>query len=265
MVITVSWRMIVLAVSCAALSICMVLANAELSRNFYASGCPNVEAIVRNRLRRIVRRDRTARAAMIRLAFHDCQVNGCEASIMLNSVRNGTAELQSPSNLGIRRLDIIDRLKARVEAACPRTVSCADIIAMASRDAVSLSGGPDIPVLLGRFDGLRASAAAATAALPHATISVEGMLALFGRMGMTLPESVAILGAHTMGIAHCANFANRLYPVRDPSLRLFFANSLRARCPRMFSSNAFAALDTSNFRFDNAYFRNVLAGRGLLH
>ena len=71
-------------------------------------------------------------------------------------------------------------------------------------------------------------------------------------------------GAHTMGVAHCTNFVNRLYPVRDPNLRLLFANTLRARCPRFFPANAFAALDTSNFRFDSAYFRNILNRRGLL-
>ncbi|KAH7425474.1 hypothetical protein KP509_11G056200 [Ceratopteris richardii] len=236
----------------------------QLSQDFYAISCPNVEAIVRSGLRGIFARDPTARASMIRLVFHDCVVNGCDGSIMLNSGPGGTSELESPSNLGVRRLDIIDTLKARVEAACPQTVSCADIIAMASRDAVSLSGGPDIPLLFGRFDGFEASAAAATASLPPATISVSDTLSLFGRMGMSAPESVAILGAHTMGVAHCANFVNRLYPVRDPNMRLLFANSLRARCPRVFPSNAFAAMDTSNFRFDNAYFRNILNGRGLL-
>lgn len=238
--------------------------NAQLDPNFYATSCPNVENIVRSGFRGISARDPTARAAMIRLAFHDCQVTGCDASILLDSGPGGTSELQSGSNLGVRRLDIIYTLKGRLEAACPQTVSCADIVAMVGRDAVAFSGGPDIPIALGRFDGFQASDSAATAALPPATISVDNMLNLFGNMGMSLPESVAILGAHTMGVAHCANFADRLYPRKDPNMGLLFANTLRARCPRVFPSNAFAALDTSNFRFDNAYFRNVLNRRGLL-
>eukprot|EP00250_Pteridium_aquilinum_P014418 c21975_g1_i1 orf=210-1169(-) len=244
--------------------LCVANVHAQLDSNYYASSCPNVESIVQSTLRGIVTRDPTARASMIRLAFHDCVVFGCEASILLDSGPGGTSEIQSGSNLGIRRLDIIDTIKGRVEAACPQTVSCADIIAMVGRDAVSFSGGPDISIPLGRLDGFQASAAAATASLPPATISVDDMLNLFGNMGMSLPESVAILGAHTMGVAHCANFAERLYPRKDPNLGLLFANSLRARCPRVFPSNAFAALDTSNFRFDNAYFRNVLNRRGLL-
>lgn len=238
--------------------------RAQLDPNFYATSCPNAESIVRNGLRGIVARDRTARAAVIRLAFHDCQVFGCDASILLDSGPDGTSEMQSASNLGVRRLDIIDSLKGRLEAACPQTVSCADIIAMAGRDAIAFSGGPDIPISFGRFDGSQASASAATAQLPPASINVNDMLNLFSKMGMSLPESVAILGAHTMGVAHCTNFADRLYPRKDPNMGLLFANSLRARCPRIFPSNAFAALDTSNFRFDNAYYRNVLNRRGLL-
>mgnify|MGYP000438618856 CR=1 FL=1 len=113
---------------------------------------------------------------------------------MLDQGSDGTSELQAPANLGVRRLDFIDSIKARLEAACPATVSCADVIAMAGRDAVFLSGGPDFGIPLGRLDGFQASAAVAQSSLPPATISVSAMLALFGRMGMNLPESVAILG-----------------------------------------------------------------------
>lgn len=231
---------------------------------YYAISCPNVEDLVRRTMRGLFVRDPTSPAAMLRLAFHDCQVSGCDASIMLDSGSDGTTELEASGNLGVRRLDFIDNVKARLEAACPQTVSCADIIAMAGRDAVALNGGPDISIPLGRLDGFEASSTSAAGALPQATISVSDMLSLFGSYGMTLPESVAIIGSHTLGVAHCTNFANRLYPVKDPNMGLLFANSLKARCPRRFPTNAFAALDTSNFRFDNSYFRNVLNGRGLL-
>ncbi|MCO5596321.1 hypothetical protein L7F22_050382 [Adiantum nelumboides] len=256
-------RLSVLALWCLVIS-CLTYVDAQLDRGFYDTTCPNVESIVTSGLRGIVARDPTARASLIRLAFHDCQVFGCDGSILLQTGPDGTSEMQSGGNLGVRRLDIISTLKSRLERTCPQTVSCADIVVMAARDAISFSGGPNIPVLLGRFDGFRASESAATSALPPATISVDDMLSLFGGMGMSTPESVAILGAHTMGVAHCKNFADRLYPRRDRNMGLLFANTLKARCPRIFPSNAFAALDTSNFRFDNAYFRNVLNRRGLL-
>ncbi|KAH7295212.1 hypothetical protein KP509_27G037400 [Ceratopteris richardii] len=236
----------------------------SLSMDYYAISCPNVESIVRTTMRGLFVRDPTSPAAMLRLIFHDCSVFGCDASILLDSGSDGTAELEAPANLGVRRLDWIDNVKGRLEAACPQTVSCADIIALAAREAVAQNGGPNIDIPLGRLDGFSASSSAAESSLPSATISVSDMFAFFGAMGMSVPESVAILGAHTLGIAHCTNFVDRLYPVRDPNMGLLFANTLKARCPRQFPSNAFAALDTSNFRFDNSYFRNILNGRGLL-
>jgi peroxidase len=119
---------------------------------------------------------------------------GCDASILLDSGSDGTSELQSGSNLGIRRLDLIDAVKGQLEAECEGTVSCADIIVLAAREAVSFTGGPEIEVPLGRLDGLDASQSAADSSLPAPTITVSRLLNEFGAMGMSVPESVAILG-----------------------------------------------------------------------
>lgn len=68
-------------------------------------------------------------------------VQGCDASIMLIS-RNGTGERDAIPSYGLRGYDEIEQIKAKVEDACPLTVSCADIIVMAARDAVYLVSGP---------------------------------------------------------------------------------------------------------------------------
>jgi peroxidase len=57
---------------------------------------------------------------------------------MLRSRKKGKAERDAVPNRSMRGYDAVERIKARVETVCPLTVSCADIIAMAARDAVYL-------------------------------------------------------------------------------------------------------------------------------
>jgi peroxidase len=202
----------------------------------------------------------------------------CDASILLEAAAapGGASEMQAGSNGGVRRLEWIEGVKAAVEAECPGAVSCADVVAMSARDAVALSGGPDVRLPLGRLDATPATmtaamtaasemtaAAAAEAALPAANVSVTAALRLFPDMDAA--EAVALLGAHTLGVAHCNSFADRLFPARDPTMNFLLANALRARCSLPVSAAAsFAALDSTNLRFDSAYFRDLLNGRGLL-
>lgn len=82
-----------------------------------------------------------------------------------------------------------------VEAVCPRQVSCADILILAARDAVAMSGGPQIQVPLGRRDSISfPSYSLADSLLPAAGLGVDGMLRIFGSKGMSIEESVAIMG-----------------------------------------------------------------------
>jgi peroxidase len=73
-------------------------------------------------------------------------------------------------------------------------------------------------------------------------------------------------GAHTIGQAQCLNFRDHIY--NDTNINTAFASSLKANCPRPTGSGDgnLAALDTSTpYTFDNAYFKNLLSQKGLLH
>ncbi|XP_072146650.1 peroxidase 15 [Setaria viridis] len=77
-------------------------------------------------------------AGLLRLHFHDCFVNGCEGSLLLD----GTAKLsekEANPNKGTERLyPVVDNIKAAPEDACPGVVSCADILALAAKASVEL-------------------------------------------------------------------------------------------------------------------------------
>lgn len=63
---------------------------------------------------------------------------GCDASLLLNSSSSTDQEKDSFPNLTIHGVDVIELAKLKLESVCRGVVSCADIIALATRDAVAL-------------------------------------------------------------------------------------------------------------------------------
>ncbi|KAL0297686.1 UNVERIFIED_CONTAM: Peroxidase 47 [Sesamum radiatum] len=127
-----------------------------LSMNYYMMNCPFADQfIVKNTVDRALQSDPTLAAALVRMHFHDCFVQGCDGSILIDSTKDNTAEKDSPTNLSLRGYEIIDAAKDALGKQRPGVVSCADILAMAARDAVSFGGGPVYDIPKGRKDGRR--------------------------------------------------------------------------------------------------------------
>ncbi|PSR85077.1 Peroxidase [Actinidia chinensis var. chinensis] len=240
----------------------------ELSYDFYERTCPQVEDIVRAGVESISLTDPSTPAALLRLMFHDCQVQGCDASILIDqNDPTMPSEMASPKNFGIRKREKISLIKSMVEAVCPQQVSCADILILAAREAVAISGGPRVTVPLGRRDSSSPpSYKLADSMLPPANLGVDGMLQIFAHKGMNMEESVAILGAHTLGITHCHSLpshhlSNTQVPM-DPALALM----LSLGCPlgSHTPNTSFVLNDPTTLIFDNLYFANAISGRGIL-
>ncbi|KAL3538901.1 hypothetical protein ACH5RR_002267 [Cinchona calisaya] len=248
------------------------LANGQLDYNFYDQSCPNLPMMVRWGVWAAIRNDTRMAASLLRLHFHDCFVNGCDGSVLLDDNPYFKGEKNAlPNRNSLRGFEVIDSIKADVERYCPSIVSCADILTLAAREAVILSGGPSWPVYLGRRDGLTASEKAANDQIPSPIEPLDNIVSKFASNGLDLRDVVVLSGAHTIGFAQCFTFKRRLFDYKgsgmpDPLMDSSMVSTLQTTCPNLDASNSkLAPLDVQTvFRFDNAYYKNLMTNSGLL-
>ncbi|KAL9164568.1 hypothetical protein ABFS82_06G113200 [Erythranthe guttata] len=242
--------------------------GAILDANYYEKTCPQAENIINQAVRKAAANDPKVPARILRMFFHDCFIRGCDASVLLDSTANNKAEKDGPPNLSLAAFYVIDAAKKNLEESCPRTVSCADVLAIAARDVVVLSGGPKWNVAKGRKDG-RISTANDTVNLPAPSFNTTQLIQSFSQRGLSAKDLVALSGGHTLGFSHCSSFESRLRNFSsahdsDPTLDPQFAAALKSRCPKPNSDrNAGQFLDSTSSVFDNDYYRRIVAGKGV--
>ncbi|KAL7206573.1 hypothetical protein ACSBR2_019314 [Camellia fascicularis] len=244
----------------------------QLDYGFYAMSCPNLFMIVQFGVSAALKNDTRMAASLLRLHFHDCFVNGCDGSVLLDDTKDFEGEKNAfPNRNSVRGFEVIDKIKADVESACPSTVSCVDILTIAAREAVFQSGGPFWYVPVGRRDGLTASKKAANEQLPTPFEPLENITAKFASKGLDMNDVVVLSGAHTIGYAQCFTFKRRLFNFKgsgnpDPTLDSSLLSNLKTTCPNVDkSNNMLAPLDTAtSYMFDNAYYKNLVSNLGLL-
>ncbi|CAN1175947.1 Peroxidase 13 [Linum perenne] len=241
--------------------------NGQLQFGFYANSCPPAEEVVFNVVREANNanpNDRTA-AKLLRLSFHDCFVEGCDGSILLNGGERGAF-----GNQGLGAFEVIEKAKERLEDLCPGVVSCADIVALAARDAVALSHGPVYNVQTGRRDG-RITDVNLAANLPDVTDSAEVLIAKFREKGLSVKDLVLLsAGGHTIGTTACFFVTRRLYNFTDrlpsdPAINPRFLPQLKSKCP--FGGNVNDRLDidwSSAVQFDDSIVHNIRNGFAVL-
>lgn len=106
---------------------------------------------------------------------------------------------------------------------------------------------------------------AAVFSLPGPGSNLPILLAMFAAKGLDARDMVALSGAHTLGRSHCPLYRDRIHG--DSNIDPAFSAALRATCPLTASNataTATAAFDRTPERFDNWYFKDLVAFRGLM-
>ncbi|KAK4376913.1 hypothetical protein RND71_003209 [Anisodus tanguticus] len=215
--------------------------RAGLQVGFYDETCPNAEKIIKEGMIRAFGNDSSIAAPIPRLLLHDCFVNGCDASLFLDQTPSG-ARVEKPANsngLTVRGFDLIDEIKAKLEVECPGIVSCTDLLAYLSRDAFVVSG------------------------VPHYEVPVDVLIDLFKKKGLNEEDLVVLIGARSIGVAHCFSFRYRLdNPQKADLVDPRLAGVMRFTCTSPMSTLAFDT--TTQYKMDSIYYKQLARKRGLL-
>lgn len=119
-------------------------------------------------------------------------------------------------------------------------------------------------VPLGRRDATTASKSAAESDLPSPFSDLATITRQFADKGLSATDMTALSGGHTLGSAQCFTFRSRIHDASaniDPA----FAATRQQNCPLSGGDSNLAPLDSTEGRFDNAYYRDLVARRGLLN
>ncbi|CAL4991575.1 unnamed protein product [Urochloa decumbens] len=232
------------------------------STDYHAATCPSLEFVVQANVDNAVNVDASIAAGLIRIYFNDCFPQGCDASLLLKGPHS-EERYEANAFLNQKSMQLIEDIRIIVHAQCGATVSCADILALAVRRAVVRAGGVTFPIRLGRYDNVapatRRDVSSAIPSSPRAAGGAAALLAAFASRGLADPSDlVALSGAHSIGKAHCASFADRAAEYDTDFTRKLFRDC---------RSDAYTVEDLDHVtprELDNQYYKNLYKGEGVL-
>ncbi|CAM8906742.1 unnamed protein product [Rhodiola kirilowii] len=97
---------------------------------YYSKSCPKALPTIKKVVEAAVAQEKRMGASLLRLHFHDCFVDGCDGSILLDASSSIDSEKNAFPNINSARgFNVIDRIKSEVDNVCGGSVvSCADIL-----------------------------------------------------------------------------------------------------------------------------------------
>lgn len=156
---------------------------------------PEVKTAIDKALSKVIVKGKAPVA--LRLAYHDA---GTFSKAAGDGGLNGSIrfELDRPENFGLKRgWRLIEEAKASLKGTpAESAVSYADLVAWAGARAVEVTGGPSIPLTIGRAD---AKAADPPGRMASERSDARALVENFAEKGFDVRELVALSGAHTLG------------------------------------------------------------------
>ncbi|XLR18585.1 hypothetical protein S83_046497 [Arachis hypogaea] len=170
--------------------------RAQLDSLFYKRTCSSLHSIVHQVLYNVSKgpaKDKRLFASLIRLAYHDCFVQGCDASILLNDTAAIRSEQLAPPNINsVRRLDVVNLIKKKIEKTCPGVVSCVDILALAAEISSEIFKVPNLQVPLGKRDNITANFDLTTSDILGPTSNLPQLIYKFEKKDLDVNDLVAL-------------------------------------------------------------------------
>ncbi|KAF0921131.1 hypothetical protein E2562_038934 [Oryza meyeriana var. granulata] len=135
--------------------------------------------------------------------------------------------------------------------------------------------GSAYPVLTGRTDSTRSFYDEVGARIPSPNATYAVTLDAFARRGFTERETVALLGAHSIGKVQCRFFRDRIYNFAgtrkpDDTIDADMVEEMRAVCGSDGDGDGAAPMEMGYYRqgrevgFGAHYYAKLLGGRGIL-
>uniref|UniRef100_A0A453APL3 Plant heme peroxidase family profile domain-containing protein n=1 Tax=Aegilops tauschii subsp. strangulata TaxID=200361 RepID=A0A453APL3_AEGTS len=114
--------------------------------------CPSALSKIQAGVAAAVASDRRMAASLLRLHFHDCFVQGCDASVLLNETSVGGNERGAFGNVGsLRGFAVIEQIKKRMWKPCAKSPT-----ATTGPSSPAPTSSPSPPAILSsRWEGLR--------------------------------------------------------------------------------------------------------------
>jgi len=108
-----------------------ILANlVSFGIRFYKKMCSQLLLIVEKVVAMKFAFDHTSAKIQLHLFFHDCFMQRCDASILINSTNVNQAKKNATINFSLGNSFVIDNIKVQLERKCPSIVSCINVLAL---------------------------------------------------------------------------------------------------------------------------------------